>query len=55
MKMVKRLDRSREHFLTLLQLRARLAGLAITNVPNSRHCDIPPQEPQCPAPVPFPV
>jgi len=50
---VKRLDRSREHFLTLLQLRARSSGLAITNVPNSRHCDIPPQEPQCPAPFHF--
>ena len=31
MKMVERLDRSREHFLTLLQLRARSAGLAIAN------------------------
>ena len=29
MKMVKRSDRSREHFLTLLQLRARSTGLAI--------------------------
>ena len=53
MKMVERLDRSREHFLTLLQLRARSADLAIANVPNSRHCDIPPQKPQCPAPFHF--
>jgi hypothetical protein len=43
MEMVERLNRSREHFLTSLQLRARSAGLAITNVPSSHYCDILPQ------------
>src|ERR1700751_790976 len=39
--MVKRLDRSREHFLTSLQFRTRSAGLTLPERPSSRHSDTP--------------